>query len=402
MAKFKYLITDTYGKEKKGTLEAGSQEAAMNRLQAEGNVILEMKEAFDLENQSWNVQIGAGVKEKEIAVFCRQFYSILEAGVTVIDGLSMLQEQTSNKYLRQALYRVQTNVEKGESLAVAMEMESKVFPSILINMVAAGEATGKLAIAFQRMSVQFDKDLKLKSTVRSAMIYPIVVLVVTIIVIAVMMIFVLPNFESALSGIGQELPTATKIVMGMSRFCVENAVFIGIAIVLLIVGLIAFKRTEPGKQVSSVITLKIPIFRNLSVKSTAAKLCTTLSTLIVAGVPLVEGIGIVAKVVENRIIRKSLLAAQEEVMQGIPLSEPLERSGIFPPMLYHMLRIGEETGTTEKMLDKVADYYEDEVESATKALTTVLEPMIIIILALVIGTVVMAILMPMMSIYNAA
>lgn len=160
MAKYKYLITDKYGKEKKGTMEAVSEEAAMSKLKGEGSIVLELSEAFDIDNASWNITIGNPVKKKDITIFCKQFYSILTAGVTVIDGLRMVQDQTENKYLREALYRVMVNVEKGDSLADAMEMESKIFPSLLIHMVAAGEATGNLEIAFDRICTQFDKDMK--------------------------------------------------------------------------------------------------------------------------------------------------------------------------------------------------------------------------------------------------
>ena len=195
MAKYKYLITDKYGKEKKGTMEAVSEEAAMRKLKGEGSIVLELSEAFDLDNASWNITIGNPVKKKDITIFCKQFYSILTAGVTVIDGLRMVQDQTENKYLREALYRVMVNVEKGDSLADAMEMENKIFPSLLIHMVAAGEATGNLEIAFDRICTQFDKDMKLNSMIKSAMIYPIVVLVVAVGVIIVLMTTVIPNFQ---------------------------------------------------------------------------------------------------------------------------------------------------------------------------------------------------------------
>lgn len=401
MAKYKYIITDSSGKESKGTLEAKTKELALKRLQRDGIVILSLEKAFSLEDQSWNIQIGTGVKTKEICVFCRQFYSILEAGVTVIEGLRLIQEQTENKYLREALQHVQTNVEKGESLATAMQMENKIFPSLLINMVAAGEATGNLEIAFQRISTQLEKDIKLKSTLKQAMIYPVVVLIVAVIVVIVLMIKVIPSFKEALTSIDVELPLPTRIVMSASDFITNNFIAVIAMLIGIVVAVIVAKGSEIGKKITSQIALKIPIFRNLSVKSAAAKFSMTLSTLIVAGVPLVEAIGVVANVIDNRIIRKSLLDAREEVMQGIPLSEPLEAGGIFPPMVYHMVKIGEETGSTEKMLDKIADYYEEEVMSATKALTTMLEPLVLILLAVVVGGVIMAIIMPMLSIYQA-
>ena len=402
MAKYKYLITDKYGKEKRGTMEATSEEAAMTKLKNDGSVVLELSEAVDIANASWNITIGNPVKKKDITIFCKQFYSILTAGVTVIDGLRMVQDQTENKYLREALYNVMVNVEKGESLADAMEMEGKIFPSLLIHMVAAGEATGNLEIAFDRICTQFDKDMKLSSMIKSAMIYPIVVLVVAVGVIIILMTTVIPNFQKTFDKMGEELPMLTKAVVAVSDFMMNHLFLIIGSIVFLVIFIVCGRKTEPGKQFTSRVALKIPMFRNFSVKNAAAKFSMTMSTLIMSGVPLVEALEIVANVIENRVIRKAVKDCKEEVMQGIPMSEPLEASGVFPPMVTHMLKIGEETGTTEQMLDKVAEYYESEVEAATKNLTSAMEPIIIVVLAIVVGGVVGAVMMPMLSIYQNA
>lgn len=402
MAKYKYLVTDKHGKEKKGTIEANSEENAMLKLKDNGNVVLELKEAFDIDNASWNITIGNPVKKKDITIFCKQFYSILTAGVTVIDGLRMVQDQTENKYLKEALLHVQVAVEKGDSLAEAMEAENKIFPSILIHMVAAGEATGNMEVAFDRICKQFDKDLKLASMVKSAMIYPVVVLVVAIGVVIILMTTVIPNFQETFTSMGEELPALTKMVIAVSNFMVNHIILVIGAIVLLIL-LISFgKNTEQGKRLTSFIALKIPMIRDFSVKNAAAKFSMTMSTLIISGVPLVQALDIVANVIENRIIRTAIRGCREEVMQGIPMSEPLEASKVFPPMVTHMMKIGEETGTTEQMLDKVAEYYEAEVEDATKRLTSAMEPLIIVVLAVLVGGVIGAVMMPMLKIYEDA
>lgn len=402
LAKYKYLVTNKYGKEKRGMMEASSKENAIEQLKNDGNVVLEISETANISNASWNITIGNPVKKKDITIFCKQFYSILTAGVTVIDGLRMVQDQTENKYLREGLYNVMVSVEKGDSLADAMEMEKKIFPSLLIHMVAAGEATGNLEVAFDRICTQFDKDMKLASMVKSAMIYPIVVLVVAIGVVIVLLTTVIPNFQQTFEQMGEDLPGLTQAVIAASDFIVNNLVIVLGSIVFLILFLSIGRKTEPGKQMTSRISLKIPMFRNFSVKNAAAKFSMTMSTLIVSGVPLVEALEIVGNVIENRVIRKAIKDCREEVMQGIPMSEPLEASKVFPPMVTHMLKIGEETGTTEQMLDKVAEYYESEVEDATKRLTTAMEPMIIVVLAVVVGGVVGAIMMPMLSIYQNA
>lgn len=402
MARYKYRITDKYGKEKRGTMESTSEEAAVAKLKGDGSIVLEIKESASLSDASWNIQIGNPVKKKDITIFCKQFHSILTSGVTVIDGLRMIQDQTQNKALRKALYNVQVSVEKGDSLANAMEMEGKVFPSLLIHMVAAGEATGNLEIAFDRICKQFDKDMKLTSMVRSAMIYPIVVLIVAVIVIIVLMTQVIPNFQSTFESMDTELPMLTQMVINVSDFIVQNFIAVMGALLFLVFFISFGKGTEPGKQFTSRLAMAIPIFKNFSVKNAAAKFSLTMSTLIMSGVPLVESLDIVANVVENRVIRKAIKGCREEVMQGIPMSEPLEASGVFPPMVHHMIKIGEETGTTEQMLDKIAEYYEGEVEEATRNLTTAMEPAIIIMLAVLVGGVIGAILMPMLEIYNMA
>lgn len=402
MATFKYRITDKYGKDKKGTVEANSEEAATAKLKGDGAIVHSIKETTSVDDAAWNISIGNPVKLKDITLFCRQFYSILNAGVTVVEGLKMLEESTENKVLRKSIYNVQVNVEKGETLANAMALEGKVFPDLLINMVAAGEATGNLSVAFERICTQFEKDQKLRSMLIGAMIYPVVVLVVAVIVVIVLMVVVIPNFQAVFAEMGESLPLPTRIVIAVSDFMVANIVWVIAGIIALVASIVSAKNTETGKQFTSRMCLKLPLVKDFSVKNAAAKFSMTMSTLVVSGVPLVEALGIVANVVENRVIRKVLNDAREEVMQGVPMSEPIEASEVFPQMVHHMIRIGEETGNTEAMLDKVAEYYEQEVETATKNLTTAMEPMIILLLAVVCGGVVGAIVMPMMQIYSMA
>ena len=320
----------------------------------------------------------------------------------MIDGLQMVQDQTENKNLRRALLNVQANVSKGESLAGAMEQEGKVFPELLIHMVRAGEATGNLEIAFERITSQFDKDMKLVSMVRSAMIYPIVVVIVAVAVVIILMSTVIPNFRETFETMGEELPGLTKMVIALSDFITGHLVGVLGTIVGLVIFIIVGKGTEPGKQFLSRVALIIPMIKNFSVKNASARFSMTMATLVMSGVPLVDALEIAGDVISNRLIRKAVKDCREEVMQGIPMSEPLEASGVFPPMLTHMLRIGEETGTTEQMLDKVAEYYEEEVTEATRNLTTAMEPMIIIVLAVLVGGILGAVMMPMLSIYENA
>lgn len=402
MSKYKYVVTDRFGKEKRGVMDASSIDAANAKLKGDGSIVLSLKETKSLSDSSWNITIGNPVKKKDITIFCRQFCSILQAGVTVIDGLQMVQEQTSNKALRTSLYNVMTAVQKGDTLADAMAAEGKVFPEILVHMVRAGEATGNLEVSFDRICKQFDKDLKLTSMVRSAMIYPIVVLIVAVGVVIILMTTVIPNFAQSFEEMDMELPGLTKMVMAVSDFMTSNIVWVIGGIILFIALILWFKNTESGKLVNSKIVLKIPLVKDFSVKSNSSKFCMTMATLITSGVSIVNALDIVADVIPNRVIRQSVYDAKDEVMQGVPLSEPLETGGIFPAMVYHMTKIGEETGTTEQMLDKVAQYYEDETEEVTKNLTTAMEPAIIVVLAILVGGIIGAVMAPMIGIYENA
>ncbi|MCR5692211.1 MAG: type II secretion system F family protein [Eubacterium sp.] len=401
MARFKYVITDKYGKEKRGVTESISRDQAIANLTAEGSVVMEIHEAASLDDAAWNITIGNPVKKKDITVFCKQFASILNAGVTLIEGLHMVTEQTENKALKKSLVNVTVAVEKGDTLANAMKAEGKVFPELLIHMVAAGEVTGNLELSFTRICDQFDKDLKLSSMVKSAMIYPIVVLVIAVIVVIILLKTVIPNFQTAFDSLGTELPALTKAVVAASEFMQEHFVGLILGITAFIAVIMVLKNTEQGKILTSKFAVKFPLTKDLTVKNASAKFAMTMSTLIMSGVSVVESLEIVADVISNRMIRQAIKDCRGEVMEGIPMSEPLESSGYFPPMMTHMIKIGEETGTTEQMLDKVAEYYEEEVAVATKNLTTLMEPITIVFLAVIVGGILGSVMMPMLSIYDA-
>ncbi len=400
MASFNYVAVDANGKQKKGTIEATNEAAARNSLKAEGlmPISVEVPNALNKE-----ISFGSKkVKAKDLSVFCKQFESILHAGVTVIQALQMITDQVENANLKKALQNTKVLVEKGETLADAMRAQEGVFPAILLNMVEAGEASGSLETSFNRMAEQFEKDNKTTSMIRSALTYPIVLLVVVIAVVAVMMIYVLPQFKETLEGAGSSLPAITVIVMNISNTLVKWWPIVLAVIVGLVVSIRVFIKTETGAVVMGRLMLKVPLVKDLTVKSAAARLARTLSTLMASGIPLVNAVEIVTKIMSNRIIQKVLEEAKVDVERGTPISEPLEASGVFPPLLYNMAAIGEETGNIEEMLEHAADFYEQEVEEVTKALTTVLEPLMIVMLALIVVPIMMAIMMPMMSMYSAA
>ncbi len=400
MAAFNYELIQPDGKKKKGTIEANSIEAAQADLKAMGGMIVSLKKASILDREI-GFSIGKKVKPRELSIFCRQFESILNAGVTAIEALDMLSQQTENKSFKAAISDVHDNVQKGETLADALAMHPKVFPEIMIHMIAAGEASGSLDTSFNRLATHFEKDAHLKALVAKSMVYPIILIVVIIAVVAIMMIKIVPSFTATFDQIDAELPGITLAVMAVSNALVHSWYYILLAVVIVALFVREVKKTERGALLFGRLSLKMPLFGNLTIKSASARLTRTLSTLLGSGVSLVDSIRIVEKIMTNAVVKQAMNLSGREVTLGIPLSQPIEDSGVFPPMVYHMIRIGEETGNMEGMMDKVADYYDEEVEMATQSLIAALEPLIIIMMAVIVVPIILAVLMPMFSLYTA-
>ncbi len=396
MAQFNYKVMDKNGKVKKGTVEAVNTDKAREKLKSEGYIIQDIKE-----QGAGGKKRGKKVKDKDLAVFCKQFVSVLNAGVTIITALEMMSEQMDNKSLQSGLRDAQAFVQKGGTLADGFKLNPKVFPPILINMVAAGEMSGNLETAFERLTTHFENANKLKSKVKGAMTYPIVILVVVIIVVIVLLIAVVPQFAQMFEDLGSELPAATQLLVNFSNFLVKKGWILAIIVAIIIFAIRAYSKTDSGQLLFGKMAIKMPLFGELTVKSAAATFSRTLSTLMASGIPLMDAIEQVARMMNNRIIRDGLLDAKVQVAKGVPLSKPLRDMEIFPPMLSQMTKIGEETGNIEDMMDKVADYYEMEVNNATDALTAMLEPMVIVLMAVVVGGIVIAIYSPMLSMYDA-
>ena len=393
-----YIVADKAGKEKRGKMEANNRDAAKELLKKDGYVILSLEEQsqqFDM-----NFTFGRKLKPRDLSVFCRQFVSILESGVAMKEALVMLEEQTENKTLEKSIAEVLTNIEKGNSLADAMRGESHVFPPMLINMVEAGESSGNLEMAFSRMAEQFEKEAKLKATVRKATVYPIVLIFACIGVIGVMLLYVIPIFIDMFKEIDMEMPAFTMFVMGLSEWAGTHVyIIVGVAVAIF-AAYQAYYRTEGGRKNIDRIKMKMPLFGQLVVKSNCSRFARTASTLLAAGVPMIDCLDIVSRIVNNIHYSMAIQNAREEVMKGIPLSEPLRDAGIFPPMVYHMTGIGEETGNIEQMLNKLADYYDEEVEITTQTILAAMEPLIIVFMAVVVGSLVVASILPIAAMYE--
>lgn len=400
MAQFTYEAVGLDGKTKKGNIEADSLEKARSLLRNDGLTVVKIGEASVL-NRDINIGIGGKkLKPRDLSVFCRQFLSILKAGVSMIAALEMLTDQTENKTLKEALKSVKDNVEKGDTLSVAMKKQDGIFPPILLNMIAAGEASGSLEVSLERMSVHFEKDARIKGMVKKAFMYPIVLIFVMIAVVIVMLTFVIPQFKAMFDDMGSELPGFTKAALALSDSLQETWYMwlIGIAVVILAYKL--YVRTPNGSRVVAALKMKIPVFGALSVKTACARFTRTLATLMASGMPLIDSINICAKVLDNVLYKDALVETSKQVERGVPLTTPLEKSGLFPNMVIHMISIGEETGSMEEMLTNVADYYDEEVEMTTQQATALMEPLIIIMMAVVVCALIAVIYGPMMQLYG--
>lgn len=399
MPGFSYVAVDKRGKEKRGSLEAETRERALEQLKAEGLIPVSVREQGAL-NKEIDFSIGKKVKPRDLSVFCRQFVSITQAGVPMKEALQMLSEQTENKWLKRAISEVLLNVEKGNTLADSMRSQPDIFPPMLVNMVEAGEQSGSLEMAFSRMAVHFEKEAKLKATIKKATIYPIILVIAAIGVIAVMLLFVIPIFIDMFADLDIEMPAITMFVMNSSKWMTSH----WYVLLAIIVGVVAayklIYRTTQGRLTIDRIKMKMPLFGKLTVKTACSQFARTMSTLLMSGISTIDALETTSKIVNNIHYTNAMLKAREEVMKGVPLSEPLEASGIFPPMVYHMTGIGEETGNVEEMLEKMADYYDEEVEMTTQSVLAAMEPLIIVFMAVVVGTLVVAVVSPIGAMYS--
>lgn len=400
MANYGYVAIDKSGKEIKGSMEGDNENYVTASLRQQGLIPLEIN-TQSLLTKDISFDFGGKVTPRDLSVFCRQFVSMMRAGVTIIEALHLLGDQTENKRLTKAIIEVKAGVEKGETLSFSMSVHPKVFPNLMITTISAGESSGSLDIAFERMSTHFEKAAKTKALVKKAMIYPIVVAIVAVIVVVLMLVIVIPSYASMFEDMGTELPAITLAVMAASNFITDFWFIIIPVIVAIAAGLRYFVKTDTGKKFTGTLAIKTPMVKNLTIKSASSQLARTLSTLLAAGVPLVEAVEITAKTMENVLFKNALLNAKDEIVRGVPLSTPLESSGLFPPMVYHMIRIGEEAGSTEEMLGKLADYYDEEVEMATQSLMAAMEPLIIILMAGIVGVLISAVMAPMLGMYSA-
>ena len=400
MALYKYRALTADGKSIEGTHEAESQREIVDILRQSNSIPMEITEASKGKDVG-DLAILNKVGMRDISIFCRQFYTMLNAGVTIVNCLDILKVQTESKPLRKIVSEVYDDVVVGSSFTESMMKHEKVFPELLLSMIASGEVSGNLDGIMERMAIHYENEDKINKKIKGAMIYPTILALLSVVVVNVMLIFVLPTFTGMFEDSGAELPLPTQIVMNISDFLRGFWYVIAIVVGLAVYVFIRYYKTEQGRYNIDKLQLKIPVVGTSMKKIATARFSRTLSTLLSSGVPLLDAIEIVGRVVSNRVIQAQLNDTQEELKRGSDLSAPIGRIKEFPPMLTHMVEIGEQSGSIDDILDKTADFYDSEVEAAIEAMTALIEPVMIIFMAIIIGSIVIAMMLPMFEMVNS-
>lgn len=395
---YKYKAVSEKGEIIEGFFEGNDESDVLAMLK--GNNYLPVTVEKDVGAEAQIDIFSKKIKKKDLAVFCRQFYTMLDAGIGIVKCIEILEKQSENKTLVKALGTLGENVQKGFTLSEGMKKHPKVFPSLLLNMVEAGEVSGNLDTIMERMAVHFEKENKLENKIKSALIYPIALAVVSIAVVIFLLVAVMPTFIGMFESSGQALPGPTQALLTISNWLTEFW-YLFIAIVVgVVIGFITFKRTPTGRNFLDTLKIKIPIIKDTNVKIITARFTRTLSTLMTSGIPLLQAIDVVGRVVGNKVVHDRLEVASENVRKGVSLSRAVYEVGVFPPMVDSMIKIGEESGSLDDILYKTADFYDDEVEVALQRMTSLMEPVMLVVMAIVIGFIVIAMAMPMFDMVN--
>lgn len=401
MQYFKYVGRTEKGYLKRGTIQSKSRNQAIIDLKAQG---IQPRELTETKPSIFTTDISIGnnaVKHRDFIIYCRQFATLIRAGITIVDATNILAHQTDSKGLKKALLLVESELRDGRSFSEAVKSHPKIFPTIFVHMIEAGEMTGNLDETLDRLATYFEKQYNIRKKVQSTMAYPIVLTFVIIAVVIFLMLAIIPNFLSMFEQMGSELPFVTQLVVNMSNF-VQQSWWVLLSILLVVIGIFIYlyRQNKAFNYSVHVMLLRMPIFGQLLQKSAIARMSRTLASLFSSSVPILQALGIVAKVVNNPVIGKVVLEARENLESGQSLSEPLKKSWVFPPLVSHMTAIGEETGSLDYMLEKIADFYEEDVDRTVDTLRTLIEPLMIILLAGVVGFIVLSIMVPMLSIFT--
>lgn len=396
MPSFVWKGKNRFGAFQEGVLIADTRDAATAILRRQNVQLTSIKEKG--RELRLMPKFPTGVNAKRVAIFTRQFSVMLDAGLPLVQCLEILGEQEENRTFREIINQVRSDVESGSNLADAMRKHPKAFDNLYVSMIAAGEAGGILDVILQRLATYIEKVVRLNSQVKSAMIYPVSIIVIAAGVVTIILWKVIPVFAQMFAGLGGELPFLTRVVVGASNFLGRFFIPLIIAIGLIVMAVKRYHKTESGRRVIDGLTLKMPVVGMLVRKIAVARFCRTLSTLTASGVPILDGLEITAKTSGNAIVEDAIMAVRKSVEEGKTISGPLAETKVFPAMVVQMVNVGEQTGALDQMLAKIADFYEEEVDTAVAGLMKLLEPVMIVVLGGIIGTIVTAMYMPMYSI----
>jgi type IV pilus assembly protein PilC len=395
MAAYGYNAINADGLELRGEIHAPDVDAAREQLRMRG-LLAQALDELPATGEEGVRTVFKKIKPKSLQIFSRQFATMIEAGLSVVGALVILEEQTEDKYLAAIISELRADVEGGLLLSQGMARHPKIFSRLYVAMVEAGEAAGILDQVLDRVAYQIEKETQIKRRVKGAMIYPTMVLIFATLVLIGMLLFLVPIFVDIFKDLGGDLPTLTKYVVAASTFLRNEWMFFFPSVAVFGFGLRKLKRTEQGRRVWDRIKLRIPMkIGGVVLKVTMARFTRTLSTLVAAGVDIIKAFEITGQTAGNWVVEEALADVRAKVQEGMPIAEPLIENPIFPPMVGHMVRIGEETGELEKMLSKIADFYEDEVDSSIQALTSIIEPLMMIAVGIVVGIIIISMYLPM-------
>ncbi|WHZ01903.1 type II secretion system F family protein [Neobacillus sp. YX16] len=398
MARFKYEGRDKRGK-KQGMMNAASRREAMFKLKEDGIRVIEITEVPET-LMTKDISIGNPVKLQHFVIYLRQFATLLKAGVTVVDSTGILAAQTESKALKKALLDVELDLREGNPYSDAVSKHKKIFNSMFINMVKAGEVSGNMDGALENLAEHFEKQHYTKQKITSALMYPAVIGVIAIAVVIFLLVSIVPTFVTMFADLGAELPAITRFVLAASEF-MQSYWWLIVLLILVFVGLIVYlKKNRNTKYYLDLFMLKVPVFGNMLQKAALARMTRTLSSLFSSSVPILQAMAIVEKVVENEVIAKVIRESRDSLEKGRSMTEPMKSHWAFPPLVTQMISIGEETGALDAMLSKIAEFYEKEVETSTDRLKALIEPIMIVILAGLVGLIVMSIMVPMFDMFN--
>lgn len=398
MARYKYAGRDRKGK-KQGVVTAGSKREAMVQLKEKGIKVTEINEIPET-LLTKEISFGSPVKLQDFVIYLRQFATLIKAGISVVDATAILAEQTESKALRKALLAVEQDLKDGNPLSVATAKHKKVFSSMFVNMIRAGEATGSMDETLERLANHFEKQHYTKQKIISALTYPIAIAIIAFIVVIFLLVSVVPTFVDMFADFDSELPAITQFVLSASSFMQKFWWLVSLLLIAVIIAIMVIRNNKVSKYYLDYFLLRVPIFGKILQKAAIARMTRTLSSLFSSSVPILQAISIVERVIENEVMAKVLVQSRSALEQGQSLTVPMKAHWVFPPLVTQMIAIGEETGSLDEMLSKVADFYEKEVDTATDRLKSLIEPIMIVFLASIVGTIVSSILIPMFEIFN--